>query len=281
MDRGIDLLFHPVIATTNHTDPMRSILLLLLVLGGTASAQLNNGSFEDVNGPSLSGWEWTCDDPQFMEGGAPGFGEWSVSKQSGHAKGCFPNYLYQRLPNVQDGDLVTLTGWGRCTASEFSFCQGAFMGLGRVNDGAFQLEENTYNSDTTWAYMSITDTIELADGDTAIVVLNAGFIGGPVNPTPALFDGLAMSFPTAIGSSIAPSLQLLQTDNGSTLVISTGDQRSLGINCFDLTGQVVQLQFDRNGTNGYRARITDLSTGVYILRATTAAGNISARFIKR
>lgn len=256
-----------------------TLTIALIAITYGLSAQLINGSFETDGSPSLSGWEWTCDDPQFVNEGAPGSGEWSVSKMPGHAKGCFPNYLYQRLSNVQDGDILTITGWGRCRTEFDNICLGANMGLGSMNTGTFLLEEYTSVSDTQWTFMSITDTVRISSGDTALVVLNAGFIGGPISPTPPGFDGIEVSVSTGVGEGPAPKLHLLRTD-ANTLMVSTGAFRVSEIACFDLAGQVLPVQAMRSGTNTYCIGIQGLSNGVYVIRATTEAGALSTRFIK-
>lgn len=259
---------------------MRMILAVgLFAITYGLSAQLINGSFETDGSPSLSGWEWTCDDPQFVEEGAPGSGAWSVSKMPGHAKGCFPNHLYQRLSNVEDGDIMTITGWGRCPTEFDNICLGARMGLGSINTGAVFLEEFTTASDPLWTFMSITDTVQIGTGDTALVVLNAGFIGGPISPTSPGFDGIEVSISTGVDLSPAPTLHLLRTD-ANTLMVSTGALRMSGIACFDLAGQVLAAPALRLGTNAYSIGIQSLSSGVYLLRATTEAGVLTTRFVK-
>lgn len=260
---------------------MKDLLLSFIVLCGQfAHGQITNGSFEQNGSFSLTGWEYTCDQPQPVMDTPTGGGVWSASKESGHAKGCFPNYLFQRLTNVQNGDIITLSGWGRCTSFGFNTCLGAFMGLGTINNGIFTIEENVSVADSLWNYMSITDTVDISTGDTSIVILNAGFIGGPINPTPALFDEIVLTTQTSISEANSAQLHVLLVDNGNTLMISTGTNDMTGIACYDLTGQTLPINAQRAG-NGYALNIADHNIGMYILRVSTTTGDLTAKFVKR
>lgn len=161
-----------------------------LIIANAASAQLINGSFEQGGAPSLEGWEWTCNPPGQPNEGAPGSGEWSVNKGPGEAKGCFPSYIYQRLPDLQDGEMVTLSGWIRCSDEEP--CVGGYMGMATLNNGLITTGSMIGSQLPSWEYVYINQTLDLGPGDTAVALLSGGFIGGPIAPSPSYFDGITL-----------------------------------------------------------------------------------------
>ncbi|MEZ4738663.1 MAG: hypothetical protein R2818_04730 [Flavobacteriales bacterium] len=207
-----------------YQDPiaMRTAAPLLALLFTTSlHAQLINGSFESDGTPSLEGWEWTCGGPGQANDGAPGAGSWSATLQPGHAKGCFPSYLYQRLPSAVNGEFLTLSGWVKCP--DFGVCQGGFLQLGHVRDGAFELEESVSAQGLDWSFITITDTVEIAAGDTAIVLLHSGFIGGPVAAEGSYFDGITLDVAMAtneLGDSDV--LLVRQSPDGRSLAVNAG-----------------------------------------------------------
>jgi len=253
---------------------MNRLLPALTIIWSTqATAQLFNGSFELAGAPSLEGWEWTCAEPGIVNEAPPGAGAWSVTKQPGEAKGCFPSYLYQRLSDVQNGDLLTVSGWVRC--DDDVICVGGWFGLGTINNGTFHLEEQVGNNQFPWAYLSITDTVELADGDTALLVLSGGFIGGPVSPFPAHFDGFSIEDATSIAQASVLATSRYDAASNS-LYVATAD-RLLGIALFDAAGRVLPLHPPIAGSTA-RIDLPELPLGVYIAELRTASGTTTLRF---
>lgn len=239
-----------------------------------AQAQLTNGSFEQAGAPSLEGWEWTCEDPGQVNEAPPGAGAWHATKMAGHAKGCFPNYLYQRLTGVQDGDLLTISGWVRC--DDDVICMGANFGLGTLNSGYFQLEESVGNNQWPWQYLTLTDTVELAPGDTSILVLNAGFVGGPINPEPGHFDGFGVEHVLSV--SELPALELVSHRDGNDLFIAARNGRIVQADVLDLTGRSVNAIAERNASQ-CRVTLDALRSGVYFVDVRTDRGEQALRFV--
>jgi hypothetical protein len=246
-----------------------------------ANAQLINGSFEDNGNYTPVGWEWTCNDPVPFMNAPPGGGLWSASKEPSQAKGCFPSFIYQRLPEAQNGDLLTLSGWVRCSEGFENFCIGAYIGFGSVGNGAFTVEEHVGTSDPEWTFVYITDTIEVAAGDTAIVVLSSGFIGGPAAPLPGQFDELTLSGPEGVQDIQAPALALHPQEAEDILRVSCSGSALRTLRLFDLTGRNVPLRTERTDRTTVSADISELPTGAYIVQAMTNAGEVAARFVKR
>lgn len=251
---------------------------LAVVAASAAHAQLINGSFEENGEFSLSGWEWTCDDPQAQMDVPAGGGMWSAWKQSGHAKGCFPNELYQRLPDVQYGVLYLLSGWVKCPMDEFSACIGGSIGFGTINNGAFAFAQMTTSSDTNWAFITAEHVFDPGVGDTAIVILNSGFIGGPINPLPAGFDQLTLDISNSISEKPRPKLSLfVEPSSGRLNVGSTARMRSL--ECFDATGR--RLLDQRAAGTSAVLDLAGFGDGAYLLRVNTESGTLTSRFVKR
>lgn len=245
-----------------HPNPMRySILIPILAITVPVNAQLTNGSFESDGTPSLTGWEWTCNEPGLQNSGAPGSGEWSATKEPGHAKGCFPSFIYQRLPEAENGTILTLSGWVRCGEEEP--CIGGFLSAGRVHDGVFELDNSATSQFTSWEYVSISNVVQNEEGDTAIVVLSGGFIGGPISPSPSYFDGITLSIALSVEQVPAAEgpLYRLSPDGQSVAVHATSEE---GIQLHDAMGK---LHFDGKG-NGSGWRTIPLPDGAIWLMVT-------------
>ncbi|MBL0128013.1 MAG: T9SS type A sorting domain-containing protein [Flavobacteriales bacterium] len=257
---------------------MKSLLLTsFLLLSALAHAQLFNGSFEQVGSPSLAGWEWTCDDPESVNEGAPNSGEWSVTKQPGNAKGCFPNFLFQRLSDVQPGQMRTLTGWVRCTAS--LGCPGAFIGFGRLSNGMVMAEENAGSNATEWTFLAITDTIEFDPGDTALVVLNGGFVGGPALPPAANFDGIELLAPQGISSVPGTPISQRWDAISRTLYLGSVTPFQGGVTLFDATGRMLPAIVRRASPTNLQIDVEAATSGVYFLRVVNGEGERAVRFV--
>lgn len=231
-----------------HHTTMRTLLLIPTVLVSiSASAQLVNGSFESDGTPSLSGWEWTCNEPGLQNSAAPGSGSWSATKDPGHAKGCFPSYIYQRLPDAENGTVITLSGWVRCGEEEP--CIGGILSSGRVHNGVFELDNSVSSQLPTWEFVSISNPVQNEEGDTAIVVLSGGFIGGPIAPSQSFFDGITLSLALGV-EHVEPAdgpLFRLSPDGRSVAVQATSEER---IQLHDALGK---LHFEGKGSGvGWR-----------------------------
>lgn len=242
----------------------------------TTGQQLFNGSFEESGAPSLVGWEWTCADPGQPNEAAPGAGEWSATKETAKVKGCFPSYLFQRIPDAQNGTLITLSGWVRCNGT--LPCVGAYIGLGRINSGGFTLEETVGSTASDWTFVSITDTIEFSDGDTAIVLLNSGIIGGPASPALGQFDGIELTTATAI--PVVPLMEITQRmDRASgTLYLGTVRPFTGSMTLLDKTGRTVPAQVRFPSSTNAQVDIGALTPGTYFILVRTELGERTVRF---
>ncbi|HRD54172.1 MAG TPA: T9SS type A sorting domain-containing protein [Flavobacteriales bacterium] len=252
---------------------MRALPLFALTVAALhVQGQLTNGSFE----LGLSAWEWTCGDPELFAGGAPGAGDQHASKEMGQTQGCFPSYLFQRLNGVQDGDLLTIGGWLR-TPGDFVPVYPQF-GLGTISNGIIQLEESVGSSWYEWSYLEITDTLELQSGDTAILVLSSGLIGGPAIQNPGYFDGFTMSFALAFHESAVERPSILLDRASNSLYASMGSAMLLQARLFDLTGRHLPARGNVR-SNTARIDLNGLPIGVYLVALRTADGERVVRFV--
>lgn len=242
------------------------------------AAQVVNGSFEQAGQFSLAGWEWTCSTPAPVVGGAPAAGDWAVSKEAGQTQGCFPSYLYQRLPGYANGQVLDMGAWLRCDGGPA--CLGAFMGLGRINGGAIGLEENTGTSDTSWTYVMFSDTVELGTGDTLLLVFNSGMIGGPIQPGTGQFDDVSISVAQGLEETSRPVVFHYPEPATDVLRVSVdrGDVR--GVRILDAQGRLVQ-RVPVTGGRLLTLDVAQLAAGPHVAVVELADGVVPFRFIKQ
>lgn len=252
--------------------------LSVLLLASSSQAQITNGSFEDANGPSLAGWEWTCETPSSEMDAPVDGGTWSAWKQPGHAKGCFPNYLFQRIPNVNYGVPYILSGWGKCPIGDVAFCLGATIGFGTISNGSFTLAQSVTSSGPDWTYLNVEHVFDPGVGDTAIVMLSAGFIGGPINPIPAGFDQISLSIFESVQENQALHISLFP-DPASDILRVGSSVPMTGLEVLDGQGRSVR-RVPANGTTVH-VDVSALSGGCYTVRITTAQGASIARFVRQ
>lgn len=255
------------------TEAMRVALLLALpALAVHAHAQLTNASFEQ----GLTAWEWTCADPELLADGAPGAGDQHASKEMGQTQGCFPSYLFQRLSGVQNGDMLTIGGWVR-TPGDFVPVYPQF-GLGTINNGVIHAEESMGTSWYEWTYLEITDTVELQSGDTAIILLSSGLIGGPATQNPGYFDGFTVSIAMNMleGSNARPTMLMDRASN--SLFASMGSAMLLEARLFDLMGRHLPSRGNVRSTTA-RIDLNGLPNGIYLVALRTADGERVVRFV--
>ncbi|MFN3874558.1 MAG: hypothetical protein ACK4L7_01435 [Flavobacteriales bacterium] len=252
---------------------MKRMLLLAALCGALrASGQLVNGSFEQ----GLAGWEWTCGAPLLWPGGAPGAGEQHASKEMGQTQGCILSFLFQRLGGVQHGDLLTIGGWVRAPG-DFMPVNPQF-GLGTIHDGIIHREEAVGASWHEWTYWEVTDTVELQEGDTAILVLSSGLIGGPAIEGPGYFDGFAVSFALGMrdSGSLRPAMAWLREGDGLLLSLRQGSVLQARI--LDLAGRQVCMPTVASWGGTARIGLGALPAGAYLLALSTTQGAHALRF---
>jgi hypothetical protein len=242
------------------------------------NAQLINGSFEDNGAFSLTGWEWTCEDPTPVEDAPYAGGIWSAHKDMGNVKGCWPDYLYQRIPFANDGEVWELSGWVR--SDTVGVEAQPHIGLARMNNGLFTLQNAVGSGGYEWAFVTITDTVHAQPGDTAVVLLNAGVLGGPAYGA-AWFDALDFFQLTSESIHEAPLGLHQYMDENMVLHLSAADRTIRDVRLFDATGRAVPVNTRGTGTTSATIETSTLTKGMYIAQVSTDGGERTARFVKQ
>lgn len=253
-----------------------TLALTLFTALGTASGQVINGSFEGLDGPEFTGWNWVCAEPNSGTGGAPGWGSWHAVVAPGQAKGCTPNYLTQPITGVMNGDRLTLSAWVRCDSEEP--CLGGFIGIGRLVDGNVVIDDLTAAVSEPWAFISITDTIEIQGDDVPLIVITAGTLGGPIAGNPAHVDGVELEQVVSVNEVHSVNIRHYLDLNQRTLSISAGEEMITDVRLFDLTGRRVQVTTERNTTSTVHMELNGLPGGAYFAQVSTQAGKRTIRF---
>ena len=143
---------------------------------------LSNGSFENNNIPTLTGWRFGNNQlAKLVNEAPPEGGNWSLQLTSDWAPTT--GYVYTSVSNVKSGDIVRLSAYVRA--------QGKFGGKGiielSVGSKLFSGQiKNASSSDTLWNQISVTDKLTLIPGDTLWVILSSPIT--EIVPFQQLFD---------------------------------------------------------------------------------------------
>ncbi len=250
-----------------------------LIIASSGNAQLINGSFEDNGAFSLQGWEWGCNEPQPVADVPAGGGQWSAWKEPGHAKGCFPAFLIQRIADVQYGIPYQLSGWVKCPQDDFQLCLGASLAFGVINNGNIVPAAFTTSNDTGWTFLSANHVFDPGIGDTAIVILSAGFIGGPMNPLPAGFDQISLDLSQGLDEQQRVIVSHYPDPVTDILYVGLAVGRILSIDLLDEAGRLVLTTAGGTGTR--QVPVAALPAGKYIGRVFTEQGVQRFPFVKR
>ena len=249
---------------------------LAILIATTSNAQLINGSFEDNGSFSLTGWEWTCESPEPVTTPPPGGGLWAVHKEMGNVKGCWPNYLYQRIPWANDGDVMQLSGWVR--SDTIGFIGTPTITFATISNGLFIWDSAIGASGFDWNYVYINDTVHAAEGDTAVVLLNAGVLAGPAFGA-GWFDAIDLQPLGPQSVSEAPISLHQFLDESMVLHVSCGEHAIRKLSLFDATGRVLSAPMSVASTVA-SIDTRALIRGIYIVRAATDDGETAARFVR-
>ena len=251
---------------------------LAFLVAVSTHGQLVNGSFE-VNGNfTLDGWEWSCEGPEGWLEAPPGGGDWSAFKEAGHAKGCFPSFLYQRLMDVPYGQPLQLSGWARCPVGDVVTCIGATIGFGVINSGVITQYQTVTSTDENWTFLNVSTVFDPGFGDTAIVLLSAGITGGPLNSARAGFDQLTLDLAQGMGEVLSPHVVHYPDPVSDVLNIAITEGRMLSIDVLDEAGRIVLTASGGTGTR--QVAVGSLPPGTYIGRVFTDRGEQRFPFVK-
>lgn len=243
---------------------MKLILVYILSIFYIGSySQVLNGSFENNAGPDLSNWIWTCTAQSYQK--APiGGGNWSVSVPPGNTQGCFPGFIYQKIPTVTSGQKYLLSGW----AYSLTF---PYIGIyfGKINKGTITLLAGDTTSSTSWKYLSVQSSFNLSAGDTAIVVLSGGFTGGPeyILQSERYFDLIQLQQVSGTPEEKAGANILIYPNpiTTETVITSDYDFQDATLQLVDINGRLINQQDHISGHSFYINRV-NLKDGLYIFR---------------
>lgn len=246
--------------------------LLVVCCSVRLQAQLQNPSFEQTGQPSLESWlDYLCDYATSENDAPPGGGQWCLKMQPGQTQGCFPGYFYQALPTVTNDQVFQLEGWAKVDV------EGTLVGiyLGRKDaTGMIHLLGGDTTSSESWMMLSVQDTFELETGDSAVVVINSGLVGGPIGPThSSYFDDLHLDMVTSIAENYFEDLQLFPNPvAGSHLYIQADSSKNSidDISVFDVSGKLV---FKHPGYVN-AVNVSAWSAGIYCIKLRSGAKEI-------
>ncbi len=149
---------------------------VLLLCPAVSVAQVVNGSFEVDGQSSLSGWRFTCAGMSF-EDAPSGGGTWSLKLAPGNLQDCFLGQTFQTIPVVQNGEVWRLTAWVKQDPIAPSVAS-IYWKISSSADTSIPLSSDTTTA-RIWTRLSVVDTLYLATGDSAMIVLDAGATSGP------------------------------------------------------------------------------------------------------
>lgn len=252
-------------------------LLLSTLLLSRVGAQpvLVNGGFENDAGGTLEGWESICDQTYLVSNAAPDQGAWAALIRADNTQPCTMNRLYQLLPDVLDGDELTLSGWVR--NNNGAPVTGAFLSLGKLSSGALVRMVDAGTTGYPWEFVNISWVVALAPGDTAAVILSPGELLPASSLTEAVFDGLSLTDGVGIHERVRPSLSIHQ--HGHMLyAASTSEHPILEAHLLDAQGR--QIRILTGGASVIEVDLAQLGSGLYVLLVQGALGSASRTFIR-
>lgn len=248
--------------------------IIFATIASFSHAQLVNGSFESDGAFSLEGWEWTCGTPTPVSDTPPGGGSWAVRNNMGNPD-CSPSYLFQRIPFAQSGDHWTLSGWVR--ADSVGWDALPRMGFSSVQNGEFPFQSQIGSPAPYWNFVMITDTVHATATDTAVVLLQSGngFMGA------GWFDGLELVPADPTGFIITAVHLHTYLDVQQVLYVSAGVHAIRSVDVFDAAGGIRTVERQVSAPGNTAIRTDALVPGMYLVRAITDVGPLTARFVKR
>lgn len=236
----------------------RVLFILIFALSRiTAEGQILNGSFEDGMGADLSNWEWVCGATSLNNAPAGG-GNWCIQVNGGNTQGCMQGYAYQRMPAISNGQTFLLSGWAY---SQMATAVG--IHFGKINNGVITLQAGDTTNSSSWTQLNVQSSFSLAAGDTALVVLDAGLIGGPLQIY-GYFDLIDLQPVTGIDSPEQPqSAQFYPNPMQAQATLRASHPfHNATLTVCNIYGQVVKRMENLRGQTVDFSR-DDLESGLY------------------
>jgi len=264
---------------------MKKLYTLILFFSSTVSFSqvITNGSFENNNAPDLTGWDnQFCGSMLSAAGGCPGGGSWHMDATAGNTQSCFPEYVYQKFPNIVNGQLVSLDGWAYTDFVNYPVS----IGIGKINNNTITQLISASTVSTTWTQLNVSATYNLGVGDTAIVICYPGMTFGPGNNV-GHFDLLSMNLFMGVTDASAPlSVTIFPNPSSGSFTIGHAELVSASQTLKQVQGDI--KVYNTLGELVFCSSITDNSTtinlseapkGIYFITVTTSETTITQKLI--
>jgi hypothetical protein len=253
---------------------LRSITLLPTCwLLSDLCGQVVNGSFEDASGFLLAPWSATCSAGPGLP--APGAGDHSVRMEHGNFQGCFPAMITQDLPFAQDGEIYTVMAYVRnAPGNPTDLPVGIRLGV-RDAMGQYHFSPGPDNATPKWAILSVTDTLFLGPGDTAVVACVSASIGGPASGA-AEFDAVLVLPDPFNGSAdpVPPSMRYRISPAGDALYVVFAGPTTGSVGLGDIMGRTLA---ERTIHEARQVELPISGSGVRVLWLHTRRGSAAIR----
>jgi len=259
----------------------------LFLLPAICLSQILNGSFETDGQPSLDNWVILCDEGYSVQDAPDGGGAWCLRMPMGNLQGCFPSRAEQVIPDVRHGDVIQIIAWVKQDQLKDS-PTSIYLKVYHANGAATALSVDTSTS-TEWTQLTVTDTLQLAEGDSVAIVLDPGVTSGPqILNSDSYFDlveekkiGEIVSLDNNAPELPSEGFQLLQNYpnpfNPYTIISwQLAVASDVELNIYNVLGKRITTFNGKNlhpGMYTYRFDGTGLASGVYCYRLT--AGDAS------
>jgi len=265
---------------------MKKLYILILLFNSTVSFSqtITNGSFENNNAPDLTGWDnQSCGSMLSAAGGCPGGGSWHMQATAGNTQSCFPEYVYQKFPNIVNGQLVSLDGWAYTDFVNYPVS----IGIGKINNNTITQLISSSTVSTTWAQLNVSATYNLGVGDTAIVICYPGMTFGPGNNV-GHFDLLSMNLFMGVTDDASAPLSVTvypNPCNGILRITNNAELRIANVAVYDLLGELIfssELQTTNHVVSEvepYELDLRSKAKGIYFISITAAHKTVTQKLI--
>jgi hypothetical protein len=266
-------------------------LAAVLVLGtGMAQAQeIVNRSFEQEGRFSLMGWQVTdASCQEAYDHAPPEGGAWSLKLHRRNLQGgCF-GVAYQVIPPVRHGEILRVTAWARVPAENSGVARVYWTTFAPSDTSGFlpyvpaPYGDVAASTSDQWTMLTLSEALDVAEGDSVGIVLDAGVTSGPTGIDDGVYFDLVSveRFPDPNVAADAeeqpevPALVLAHNfpnpfRTATTISFSLSRSASVTLDVYDLLGRKVETLMAGRLAPGTHAAVWeahDQPDGLYIGR---------------
>jgi hypothetical protein len=238
------------------------VIFLLAVVTGYTQAQefVLNNNFENSGIADLSEWQITCG-ADTVRNAPTGGNDWCIKVFGGNTQGCFPGMAFQKIPTIVNGQQLILSGWAYAEVSQFV---GIYFGT--INNNTISIQTGDTTSANSWKFLMNEFTANIAAGDTAIVVLDGGLVGGPLQGY-GYFDLISLEQVTGIVTNKeVASIKLFPNPfNSETTLYSSVPLQNATIHVVNNLGETVKKEVSFSG-NSFQLNSENFTGGMYYVK---------------